>query len=203
MIFENEQLNYSSDMKTKNLILRMLCAILFTGTLTSSIQAQNGPMNPMRVDDWQLNAGFGAGTPFFGNGNSFGPAVKFSFEKGMWKAGPGVITLGGELTFSYFWNKYGDGWHENWFNCILGARSAYHYGWNVKGLDTYAGVPAGIGFCMNTHDASLGYHNYAPVYPYFGVFLGASYFITPQFGVYGEFGYNSTYANIGVVFKLN
>ncbi|MCX6242495.1 MAG: hypothetical protein NTX43_11875 [Bacteroidetes bacterium] len=190
-------------MNTKNIISKTLFILLVLFIVVPSVKAQNGPMDPMKEDTWLLNAGFGAGTPFFGNGNGFGPAAKFSFEKGMWKAGPGVITLGAEVTFSYFWNSYGDGWHENWFNFIMGARSAYHYGWEVRGLDTYAGIPLGFGLCMNSHDANGGYHTATPVYPYFGVFLGASYFFTPQFGVYGEFGYNSTYGNIGLVFKLD
>jgi hypothetical protein len=165
--------------------------------------SQKGPVDPMLAETWHLNAAFGAGTPFFGNGSGFGPAAKFSFEKGMWEVGPGTITLGAELTFSYFWNSYGNGWHENWFNMIAGARSAYHYGWKVKGLDTYAGIPLGFGVCMNSHDADEGYHNPTPFYPYFGVFFGASYFFTKEFGVYGEFGYNSTYANLGLVFRLD
>ena len=189
-------------MNKLNLIQRiiLLAVLIFSA---SSLVAQNGPLNPMKEDAILLNAGFGAGTPFFGNGSGIGPAAKFSFEKGMWNVGPGVITLGAEVTFSYFSYKYGDGWHENWFNFIAGARSAYHYGWGVKGLDTYAGLPLGFGLCMNRHDDNNGYRNYTPFYPYFGVFFGTSYFFTPEFGIYGEFGYNSTYGNLGVVFKLD
>lgn len=190
-------------MNTKDLILRIAIIIVVLFIMSLPVKAQNGPMNPMKEDAWQLNAGFGAGTPFFGNGSGFGPAAKFSFEKGMWKVGPGVITLGAEVTFSYFWHTYQNSWHENWFNFIAGARGAYHYGWDVKGLDTYAGVPLGFGLCMNSHDASEGYHSPTPFYPYFGIFFGASYFFTPELGVYGEFGYNSTYGNIGLVFKLD
>jgi len=182
----------------RGILLLTLLGIIFS----TGLKAQNGPMDPMKEDKWLLNFGFGAGTPFFGNGIGFGPAAKVAFEKGMWKAGPGVITLGAELTFSYFGNHYGEGWHEYWLNCIMGARSAYHYGWNVKGLDTYAGVPLGFGVCMNIHDHHSGYHNFAPVYPYFGIFFGASYFFTPEFGINGEFGYNSTYGNLGLIFRL-
>ena len=190
-------------MKVKNLILRIVLISIVLFGVTISTLAQNGPMNPMKEDAWLLNAGFGAGTPFFGNGSGFGPAAKFSFEKGMWQVGPGVITLGAEITFSYFWTSYGNGWHENWLNFITAARSSYHYGWNVKGLDTYAGIPLGFGLCMNSHDANVGYHAPTPFYPYFGVFFGASWFFSPELGVYGEFGYNSTYGNIGLVFKLD
>jgi len=190
-------------MNTYNIKIRTTFIILALLAISFTSLAQKGPISPMKEDSWILNVSFGAGTPYFGNGDGFGPAAKFSFEKGMWKVGPGVITLGAEVTFSYFSNYYGEGWHENWFNFIAGARSAYHYGWNVRGLDTYAGIPAGFGFCAYNHDQAEGFHSPMPFYPYFGVFLGASYFFTPEFGIYGEFGYNSTYANIGLAFKLD
>ena len=180
----------------------ILLVTLFFMVLPSGIRAQDGPMSPMKEDKWLLNFGFGAGTPFFGNGIGFGPAAKVAFEKGMWQVGPGVITLGAEMTFSYFSNKFGEGWHEYWLNCIMGARGSYHYGWQVKGLDTYAGVPLGFGLCMNLHDRQNGYHKFVPVYPYFGIFFGGSYFFTPDFGINGEFGYNSTYCNLGLIFRL-
>lgn len=190
-------------MNIKKLVTAIAIIGFFLSCAAIQGKSQSGPVNPMKEDAWIFNAGFGAGTPFFGNGNGFGPAVKFSFEKGMWEVGPGTITLGAEVTFSYFWNNYGNSWHESWFNFIAGARSAYHYGWGVKGLDTYAGIPLGFGLCMNRHDAEDGYHNPTPFYPYFGVFFGASYYFNRDLGVYGEFGYNSTYANIGLVFNLD
>jgi hypothetical protein len=178
---------------------------LLTGLLfVNNIHAQSkGPMDPMSVDDMTIGLSVGAGTPMWGNGAGFGPALKFTFEKGMWQLGPGVLTLGGEATFSFFAHRYGDDYREAWMNFIFGARSAYHYGWNVRGLDTYGGIPLGIGFSAYSHADNPGYTNYFPVYPYAGIFLGASYFFNRNLGVNGEFGYNSTYANIGVIYKLN
>ena len=89
-----------------------------------------------------MGAGVGPGTHYFGNGIGFGPALKASFEAGMWDLGPGVITLGGEAAFSYFSHHYGNGWNESWANFIFAARGAYHYGWDVEGLDTYGGMLA-------------------------------------------------------------
>jgi len=176
--------------------------ILFFG-LFFSIQAYSkGPLDPVRLGTWVVNIGVGPGAHYFGNGDGFGPAFKMSFEKGMWDLGPGVITLGGEGTIAFFNNHYGEGWNESWVNFIFGARSAFHYGWDVPGLDTYWGIPLGIGFSIHTWDDYPGYHGYTPVYPYVGLFLGASYFFTPSVGVNGEVGYNSTLANIGFVFKL-
>jgi hypothetical protein len=161
-----------------------------------------GPLDPMRVGRWTVNAGVGPAAPYFGNGAGFGPALKGSFEAGMWDVGPGVITLGGEATFSFFSHHYGSDWNETWANFIFGARGAYHYGWNVAGLDTYGGIPLGIGFCAHGNPDHPGYAGYAPVYPYVGIFFGATWYFTKTIGINGEFGYNSTYANIGMVFRV-
>jgi len=160
------------------------------------------PIDPMSRGSWLLNFGFGPGVPVFGNGAGFGPAGKIAFETGMWELGPGVLTLGGEAGFSFFAHKFGEDWRETWVNMMFGARSAYHYGWEVRGLDTYGGIPLGIGFCANRYDDQPGHDNAFPVYPYLGFFFGASYFFTNKIGVNGEIGYNSTYANIGLVFRI-
>ena len=135
-----------------------------------------GQLDPVRLNSWTINAGIGPGTHYFGNGGGFGPALKGVFEAGMWDLGPGVVTLGGEFTFSYFSHPYGAGnWHESWANFFFAARGAYHYGWDVEGLDTYGGIPAGIGFCAHNQADQAGGYGATPVFPYFGIFAGASY----------------------------
>jgi hypothetical protein len=189
--------NYIMNRILKITLLALLVAVAAPKTILAA-----GPLDPVKLGTWVINAGTGPGTYYFGNGSGFGPALKGSFEKGMWDVGPGVITLGGEATFSFFSQHYGDGWNETWTNFIFGARGAYHYGWNVEGLDTYGGIPLGMGFCMHTYDDHPGSAGSTPVFPYGGIFFGASYFFNKSIGINGEFGYNSTYANIGVVFRL-
>jgi hypothetical protein len=187
----------------KRMVMSRLFGVISFLVIAFSANAQKTPlMDPVSLDDWTVSFGVGPGTHVFGNGAGFGPAAKFAFERGMWEVGPGVFTLGGEAAFSFFSNNYGDGWRETWVNFMFGARGAYHYGWNVRGLDTYGGIPIGIGFTAFSH-GDHPYSNYLPVYPYLGVFLGASWFFTRNIGINGEVGYNSTYANIGMVFKLN
>lgn len=184
---------------------KKIVILFFTAMLTVPFFSANaqGKLDPVRLNSWILNIGVGPGVPWFGNGAGFGPAFKGSVEKGMWDVGPGVITLGGEATFSFFSHHYGQNWNESWMNFMFGARGAYHYGWNVEGLDTYGGLPLGIGFCAHILDDHPGNSGATPVYPYAGIFFGASYFFNDAIGVNGEFGFNSTYANIGVVFKLD
>jgi hypothetical protein len=179
----------------------ILLAIMFSFISLSGSYAA-GPLDPVRLGTWVVNAGIGPGTHNFGNGAGFGPALKASFETGILDLGPGVITLGGEAAFSFFSQHYGQDWNETWVNFMFGARGAYHYGWDVEGLDTYGGIPLGIGFCAHSFDDNPGSKGYNPVYPYLGIFFGASYFFTKSIGINGEVGYNATYANIGVIFKL-
>ena len=178
-----------------------LVLIFIAVTMSQKIHAK-GPLDPVRLGTWVINAGIGPGAHYFGNGVGFGPALKASFEVGMWDLGPGVVTLGGETAFSFFSHHYGDGWNESWANFILGGRAAFHYGWDVEGLDTYGGIPLGIGFCAHAGGDHPGNSGFTPVYPYVGIFFGASYFFTKTIGINGEVGYNATHANIGVVFKL-
>ena len=183
-------------------ILKISLAVIVVSIVSSTGLQAKSPLDPVRLGTWVVNAGVGPGAHYFGNGVGFGPAVKASFETGLWDLGPGVVTLGGETAFSVFSHHFGDGWKESWVNFIFGARGAYHYGWDVEGLDTYGGIPLGIGFCAHSWDDHPGNSGYTPVYPYVGIFFGASYFFTKSIGINGEVGYNATHANIGIVFKL-
>ncbi len=185
-----------------NKLLKIISLIIFVAVATTLRIHAKGPLDPVRLKSMVINVGLGPGTHYFGNGVGFGPALKGSFETGMWDLGPGVITLGGEATFSFFSHHYGDNWNESWVNFIFGARGAYHYGWDVEGLDTYGGIPLGIGFCAHAWDDHPGSQGYTPVYPYVGIFFGATYFFNKSMGINGEIGFNSTYTNIGMVFKL-
>ncbi len=183
-------------------ILKIILLTLFVAVVTPGKSFSQGSLDPVRLGTWVINAGVGPATHSFGNGFGFGPALKASFETGMWDLGPGVITLGGESAFSFFTHRYGEGWNESWVNFVIGARGAYHYGWDVEGLDTYGGVPLGIGFSIYSVDSNIGSSGSTPVYPYFGIFFGTSYFFNKTFGINGEVGFNSTYANIGIIYKL-
>jgi hypothetical protein len=190
----------------RRLIITGICLIFGMVTMTEVYSQKSAPLDPMSQGSWIVGCGIGAGTQVWGNGYGFGPGFKAFFENGTFQLGPGVLTLGGEFGFSYFsytWT-YGDLTHrEYWLNNLFGARSAYHYSWKVPGLDTYGGIPLGIGFTYNAHSTVLGYLPYHVIYPYLGMFLGTSYFFNNFVGVNGEIGYNVTYANLGVIFKLH
>jgi hypothetical protein len=160
----------------------------------------HGETTPMQVGSVFLNLGIGVGADYEGDNSGTAFGFKASAEFGLWQAGPGVITLGPELGGSYSNNSYYHNYSSYSANTfVIAGRSAWHYGWDVPGLDTYGGFSAGIGF---HHYAYEGYANNSTI-PVFGAFVGGSYFISPTFGFNAEAGYDITNFQVGVVFKLN
>ena len=163
-------------MKKAITIFIALCAV----AISHSAQAQK-PYEPMTLGAWTINAGIGVG---FGTNNL---PLRAAIEKGMWEVGMGVITLGGEAN----WNI-----SANYSRIIsFAARSAWHHGWNVAGLDTYGGLAIGPAFTAD----SAGYDG--------GFFIGGSYFIWPKFGFNLEMGLSLNpiglgLSQIGVIWKL-
>jgi len=169
-------------------------------TITSEVQAQQ-PINPMQEGVWIGTAGIGIGNTYglAGGGSGFG--LKFTAERGMWDVGVGVITLGGEFGFAHKnYNTPGFKWGYN--NINIGARSAYHFGWDVEGLDTYAGIPLGLSFGSYSGNYHHYYERNTNVDLYLGFFIGASYFFNEHFGVNAEMGYSTTFFQIGIAYKF-
>jgi hypothetical protein len=160
----------------------------------------NGPVTPVELGDVIVNLGVGVGADYKGDDYNTGFGTKIAVEKALWQAGPGVITLGGEIGGSFSSGGYAnyDNYHSQ--TIVAAVRAAWHYGWQVPGLDTYGGVSAGLGFHHYKYDPD---HSHSSVIPAPGIFVGASYFVTPNFGFNAEAGYDITAIQVGLVFKLN
>ncbi|MFH1161651.1 MAG: hypothetical protein V1733_12010 [bacterium] len=200
-------------MKYKTVVL-LFCLLAGPGTLTQA--GGKGPFDPMGKGTWFVNFGFGPGTNWQGAyGQGFMPAFQVAGEVGMWEIGPGVITLGGETGGSFFtYNgtdaRYGlnTSYAYHYTELVIAARGAYHYGWNVQGLDTYGGVAAGPRFTFFSYTIPSTYTGSVIGEPSTvgyggGAFVGASYFFTNLLGINAEVGFNITYAQVGMVFKIN
>ncbi len=174
-------------------------SMTFAQSHRSSHGGGNGPVTPVQLGDVILNLGVGVGADYKGDDYNTGFGTKIAIEKAMWQAGPGVITIGGELGGS--WSSGGYNGYDNYHSStiVAAARAAWHYGWQVPGLDTYGGVSAGLGFHHLKYDPN---YSHSSVIPAPGAFLGASYFVTPNFGFNAEAGYDITSVQIGLVFKL-
>lgn len=190
-------------MKKQNYIAAIiLFSVLSISTVTN---AQKGSMvTPFKKGSVSVNLGVGIGNDYKGDykyynsGNGFG--TKAALEFGIWQAGPGVVSLGFETGGSFSsGGRYNDFKSQT---VVVAGRTAWHYGWKVPRLDTYAGVSAGAGFHNYDYNNNGNKVKYDDVFPVFGGFAGASYFFTPGFGVNVEAGYDITALQAGVIFKL-
>jgi hypothetical protein len=183
-------------MKKQKFISPFLIAVALCLTATSNAQS---PLSPVEKGSLTFSAGVGLGNEY--NSNYYNRALgsKAVAEVGMWNAGPGVITLGAEVGGSFSSGGALDNYKAH--TLVIAGRSAWHHGWNINGLDTYAGLSAGAGFNQYSYNKN-GKIKQNEVVPVFGGFVGASYFITPSFGFNVEGGYDITQIQAGIIFKL-
>ncbi|MFM6925157.1 MAG: hypothetical protein ACKOU7_06610 [Ferruginibacter sp.] len=183
-------------MKTKNKISAILLVMALSLASVSNAQS---PMAPVKKGSVTFSAGVGLGNEYSSDYYNAAFGSKAVIEAGLWNAGPGVISLGGEIGSSFS----NGGIYSNYktSTIVVAGRSAWHYGWKVKGLDTYAGLSAGAGFHNYRYDKN-GYVKETEVIPVFAGFAGASYFVTPDFGFNVEVGNDITRLQGGIVFKL-
>lgn len=185
-------------MKKQNLISAILFGLFISIAPVTDAQSK-GPVSPVRKGSVTFNAGVGVGTEYSSDYYNSAFGTKAAIEAGLWQAGPGVITLGGEVGASFSNGGYYDNYRTN--TVVVAGRSAWHNGWNVRGLDTYAGLSAGIGFHNYKYNKN-GSVNRSEVIPVFGGFVGASYFVTPGFGFNVEAGYDVTQIQGGIIIKI-
>ena len=177
----------------------LTAAIVCMGISTTSDAQSKGPMAPMKVGSVTLNLGIGVGAEYNGDYYNQALGIKGAVEWGIWKAGPGTITLGFETGGSFTNGGYYEDYRAGTY--VVAGRSAWHYGWKVRGLDTYAGFSAGVGFHNYRYRNDLNY-KYTKTIPVFGGFAGASYFVSPRFGFNAEVGYDITALQAGIIFRL-
>jgi len=155
--------------------------------------------SPVQVGSVILNLGIGAGVDYQGDYYYQPFGTKVAMEWGLWKAGPGTITLGPELGGSFSTGGYYDNYSVR--TIVVAGRSAWHYGWKVRGLDTYGGLSLGMGFIHEEYVTDVEYvSNRTIVVP--GAFVGASYFLSRNFGLNAEAGFDITNVQFGIIFKL-
>ncbi len=189
-------------MKNFRSIIATFVILCISAGMVNAQSRSGQPVTPMKVGSTTLNLGIGIGSTYDGYdyGNKFG--TKAALEFGLWQAGPGVVTLGGEVGGSFTSGDLFDNDDYKARTIVVAARSAWHFGWNVRGLDTYAGVSAGVGFEHYDYRVGNEKRSNDKAIPVFGGFVGASYFFTPTFGVNAEAGYDITNIQAGVIFKF-
>lgn len=185
-------------MKKEILLLSLCLSISF-----ASIQAQD----KSKVSDVYatgtnvVSAGIGFGSSLSSYSGSQSPAISLQYERGLWQAGPGVISLGAYLGFKT--SKYnGDGYSYKWSYTIIGVRGAYHFTQlKVKNLDLYGGVMLAYNNLHFTDSQGNSTRNYASTTG-FSLFIGGRYYFAQNIGVFLELGYGVANANVGLSLKF-
>ncbi|HEX7414845.1 MAG TPA: hypothetical protein VF411_12450 [Bacteroidia bacterium] len=162
-----------------------------------------------------INLGVGIGSRInyvYGTGNGITPIYNMSYEYGVAKAGPGVIGIGisassiiDSYTSSLYFTNYTVKTTEAY--SVLGLRAAYHPDFcNGKKYDVYGAIQLNI-YCAGSTQTSddpkiqnSRSFNVTQILP--SLLIGARYYFVPNFGVYGEFGYDFAILKAGVSFKF-
>ena len=144
-----------------------------------------------------LNGGLGFGYYYAG-----GVPIIFSADFAINDA----ITVGPYLGFtSWRRNYFGYRWSYTFID--FGARGAYHFSkhlnMNTDALDLYGGVMLGYRVASYKYNGPGGSDvNDYPSSLTGGIFAGARYYFTDNFGAFGEIGYGVAPLMVGVTFKL-
>ena len=184
--------------------LKLIAAIMLffiIGTSEITIAQKKDNVTPFRKGTLTAIVGAGIARDYKNLNSNSAFGTKGAIEYGIWKAGPGIISLGAEFggAFSTGRDYYTDFKSRT---IVLAARSAWHYGWKVPNLDTYGGLSTGVGFHQYDYKRGQQKINENELLPLVAVFVGASYFLTPKFGVNIEAGNDINTLQAGLVFKL-
>jgi hypothetical protein len=193
-------MNLKTTVMKKSILVRISLLVLLCGALsTSKSQPElRGPVDPVRVGSLTINAGIGLGVPYSGSlGMPFG--VKAAVDWGLADLGNGVITLGISSGASVSHGDRDDVSINSSRVFILG-RAAWHYGWELRGLDFYGGLSSGVGL-DRFHFGSPVDNTTRSAHLVAGIFVGGSFFLTPGFGLNAELGDDITIAQFGIIVR--
>lgn len=169
------------------------------------IFSANGTSQTFQQGDNVINVGIGLGSALdAGNGK---PNIGFnaSYERGIWEAGPGLVSLGGYAGRVSFKDD-GPGYEQKWNYTVIGVRGAWHYTeLNHEKFDVYAGVMASYNILDYSYKSSSGITYSGDSYSNSlggSVFAGGRYYFTNNIAAFVEVGYGATFFNGGIAFKF-
>lgn len=185
--------------KTKLLHIALSLVLCGCETVSNAQIGSHLSINPIEVGSISVNAGVGLGVPYNGSiGTPFG--VKASIDWGVVQLGPGVITLGLAAGGSFAHGET-EGVTKSSNSVVILARGAWHYGWEVPGLDLYGGLSSGVAVHRFHYgdplDRTSNSGNLLA-----GIFVGASYFLARGFGFNAELGDDITILQVGIIVKI-
>lgn len=153
--------------------------------------------------DHDINLGIGLGYTYdWGYGVTSLPEFLAGYDLGIMDFNKiGVLSVGGILGYKHA--SYGI-YQWSWNSYIIAARGKMHLTYlTFKKLDLYGGASLGIritnGKFNNLYGLNPSTSNVAAIA---GIFAGAQYNFTQNFGVYSEIGFDIAYFTIGLNAKI-
>lgn len=205
----------------KNHLLHVVVAAVSACCITTATNAQ-----AFEKGTSVLNLGVGLGGYSYNYLSAYSnvsstPTLSASYELGIAELGPDVLGIG--VMFGYnrrSINETSTSWttvynyDESWTNMLFGVRAMYHFNWfhDIEKLDLYAGVLTG--YNVGSHKDESTYTVNGVTRPYYassssslgsfrsGVFAGARWYFSNNFGVFGELGYSVASINVGASLKF-
>jgi len=182
-----------------------ICVALFS-MISAHAQFEIGSKN------LNLGIGFGGYLSYSSAGDfTSSPTLFAAYDQGIIdNIGPGTIGVGGFAAFktaSYNYN-YSGGYKDSgrWTDLVIGARGTYHYPIEVDKLDVY-GV-FNLGLVLESYKYTSTFpgvvasnYDYNDSFLYYAVNAGATYQVSPKFGVFAEVGYDIAWLKAGINLK--
>jgi len=197
--------------------------LLMAGILLYSFASHAQDEHCFRPGSSAINLGIGIGNTItydngYGGTAGLSPAFTASYEYGIAHAGIG--TIGAGIQFGFQGSEYtyigGNGYveKERWTTLAFSPRATYHFDvLTGRKFDVYPIVQLNIysygysytetgvtpnGQVVRTYTNPAN-NNSVGVYP--SVLIAVRYFITPNFGLYSELGYDISIIKAGFTFK--
>lgn len=199
-----------TNMRKSTLLLTVLLSAIVQLALAKKTDSGVKPAFDKGSKTLGLCVGVGVNYDYYGTAVQL-PALGIVYDQGIIpNVGPGTIGIGGLLAFkTAHYNYSSGGYKATWTNYIVGVRGTYHLtilkDKNNK-FDPYAGVLLGVRIFRynDTYYNTWAYNPYSYGGAYFtkGVFVGAKYNFSKNFGAFAEFGYDISNARIGLNFNF-
>lgn len=178
----------------KNLTF-LLSAFLFLFTAKASAQEPLDTAVALQYQEGQTDMNLGIGLiNYYAHYHSRVPHILLSYERGL----SDHISTGGFLAYASY-SRYAD-FRYSYGYASVGGRAAYHQPL-LEGVDTYAGVAAGLRLRLNSYEDPAR-APFSRVGVIGAVFVGGRYHFTENLGVFAELSFGMTFVNFGISYRI-
>lgn len=192
--------------KLKAILMLLACSVF----IFKSVSAQDKAYE-LKNSVINLGVGFGYSVGYV-SGTSASPVLNVSYEYALIEAGPGLLGIGGCLSYQGSNFEHSDGfgtYKQSWNTTFFALRGTWHPEMLIgEKYDVYGALQIGY---YNYHYKFTGTGLYDDAGEYssdldnsigLGLVVGGRYFFTKNIGAFAELGYDIAYFKIGLSAKF-